>query len=184
MDYFPDERPSTLARAGETAHPDIFPDQRAGPGIVFRDPPTLAVEHRMDGDRRGRGQRADRLATHGVVLVGRLQHAVDAELRHPAGGIVGIGVGPARPRLGRHIARSVISVSPRATRREGDGGQLVRRGGIGIGVGRDPKLGRQPVAHPVIGIGQRAIGAGGRGQVLAWGVGERLGKMFAISCSI
>jgi hypothetical protein len=55
---------------------------------------------------------------------------------------------------------------------EGDGRQAVGGRGIGIGVGGDPELGRQPVPHPVIGIGQRAIRAGGRGQILARGVGE------------
>jgi hypothetical protein len=45
------------------AHPDIFPEQRPGAGIVLRDPATLAVEDRMDRDRRGRGQGGDRLDT-------------------------------------------------------------------------------------------------------------------------
>jgi hypothetical protein len=121
----------------------------------------------MDGDRRGRGQRADRLTAHGVILIARLQHAVDAELRHPARGVGGIGIRPTRPRLGRHIARRIIGVAARTASVEGDGSQAVGGGGIGIGVGGDPELGRQPVANPVIRIGERAIGAGGRRQVLA-----------------
>ncbi len=94
--------------------PDIFPDQRAGGLVVLGDPPAFGVEDGVDGDSGGGGEGADRLAAHRVIAVGGLEDGVDPKLGHPAGGVVGVGVGPARPRLGDHVPGGVIGVAARA----------------------------------------------------------------------
>jgi hypothetical protein len=52
--------------------PDILPNQRPRALIILRNPPTLAVKHRMDRDCR-RGRSADGLPPGEVVFVGALQ---------------------------------------------------------------------------------------------------------------
>jgi hypothetical protein len=121
----------------------------------------------VDGDRGRRGESADRLPPHRVVFVGGLQHAVDPELRHPPGGVVGIGVGPARPRLGGDVARGIIGEAPRAAGGEVDHGQPVGGRRIAVDIRRGAELGGQPVADPVIGIGERAVGTGRPRQAFA-----------------
>ena len=49
-------------RDGVPAVPDVFADQGAGGLVVLGDAATFVVEDRVDGDRGGRGEGADRLA--------------------------------------------------------------------------------------------------------------------------
>ena len=69
--------PALDHRNGLAVQPDIFPDQRAGSLVVFGDAVAVAVEHRMDLHRHGRGQRPHHLAVCEVVLVASLQHTAD-----------------------------------------------------------------------------------------------------------
>ena len=110
-------------RDGVPAVPHILPQQRAGGLIVFGDPAALRIKHRVDRDRGGGGEAPDRLTAEGVVGVLGLQEAVDSELGHPPGGVVGVAVGPPGAVVKRHIPRRVIGESPIAPRREGDAGQ-------------------------------------------------------------
>lgn len=155
---------------------DIFPDQGAGGLVVLGDPAAVGVEDRVDGDRARRGEGADRLPPHGVVFVLRLKEAVDREGLHPAGSVVGVGVGAAaRPRLGDHIACGVVGEAAHHAGREADGGQTVGREGVEVAVGCGAKRLGQPVADAVTGIGVGAVRSACPGQAFPGGVGEGLG---------
>ena len=130
-----------------TAHPDIFPDQRAGGFVVFGDSIPGAVEHRVDG--HAARQCSDRLPPGEIVFVAGFQNPADGEFRHPASGVVGVAVAARRAVVVGDVARRIIGEGPAAACAKADGAEFVRGGRVGVDIGLHPRAGVDGVADTV-----------------------------------
>ena len=128
----------------------------------------------LRGGARRRGEGARHPLAEGVGDVARPQRPVAGDALQAAIGVVAIGEGRRRPRIGNEVAGGIVGEAAGGGAARDHPTQPVRRGIDDMGVDDAVMAVRDAVAREVVAVGLAPIGTGRRGEAARQAVGEGL----------